>query len=410
MYNWDTYDDLPEYHPIADANNLYEGYKAARKGSHWKTEVQRFRWNWSVEIRKLQIELDNYQHDRPNSYQLMDYSRFEVRERGKVRPITALRMRDRVVKHVLNDLYLIPNVRPHLIYDNGASLKWKGVDFTRHRLIAHLESYYRKYNANQGYIRLMDFSGFYDNIDHAIAMAMMHKYVPDEFALKLVKQAYDSYDIDVSFMSDGEYEIAKNSKFNLVEYRTNGHGEEKRGLKYLYKSMSVGDQTSQITAIAFPTGIDKRITIVDGQKYYARYMDDSYIICRDKADLKRIGRIFDETAKRYKLFINPRKTQIFRLDRTFKFMQFRYYLAANGHVVVRISKKTVTRMRRKLKKLAKRVQNGKTSLAKVEELFRSWIGNYGKIMSKRQTINIVTLYRSLFGGGLDEWMKDRHIL
>ena len=151
-------------------------------------------------------------------------------------------MRDRVVKHVLNDLYLIPYIRPHLIYDNGASLKGKGVDFTRHRLIAHLESYYRECGTNQGYIRLMDFSGFYDNIDHAIAMAMMRKYVPDEFALKLVKQAYDSYDIDVSFMSDGEYEIAKNSKFNLVEYRANGHGEEKRGLKYLYKSMSVGDQ------------------------------------------------------------------------------------------------------------------------------------------------------------------------
>jgi len=410
MYNWDFYSSLPEYHPIADANNLYDGFVAARKGSHWKSEVQRFRWNYPDEIRKLQIELVNYRRGLPNSYQLMPYSKFEVYERAKVRPITALRMRDRVVKHVLSDLYLIPYIRPHLIYDNGASLEGKGVDFTRRRIVAHLQSYYREHGTNEGYIRLTDFSGYYDNIDHALAMRMIEKYVPDEFAKKLVWQAYESYRIDVSFMSDTEYAIAKDTKFNLVQYRADGHGNEDRGMKYLDKSMSVGDQTSQITAIAFPTVLDNRMKIVEKQKYYARYMDDSYLIHSDKAELQRLGRAFDYTARQCKLFINPKKTQICKISRTFIFLQYRYLLTDKGHVVVRVGKKTITRMRRKLKKLAKGVRSGKTPLAKVEELFRSWIVNYSKVMSKIQAQNMISLYRELFGGGLDEWMRIRHLL
>ena len=36
MNDWDYFDDIPEYHPIADANNLYDAFYKARKGSHWK--------------------------------------------------------------------------------------------------------------------------------------------------------------------------------------------------------------------------------------------------------------------------------------------------------------------------------------------------------------------------------------
>jgi len=39
MYNWDYFEDIPEYHPIADANNLYDAFWKARKGSQWKASV-----------------------------------------------------------------------------------------------------------------------------------------------------------------------------------------------------------------------------------------------------------------------------------------------------------------------------------------------------------------------------------
>lgn len=410
MYEWDYFDSMPEFHPIADANNLYDAYEKARKGSHWKGQVQKFRWNKLSEIGKLQKELDCFDKKTTGAYELSPYSCFTVNERGKTRAITALGIRDRVVKHVLNDVFLLPNIIPHLIYDNGASLEGKGVSFTRKRLVAHLESFFREYKSNDGYIMTMDFSGYYDNIDHEKAIEMICKYVDDETAQRLAWQAYDSYKIDVSYMSEDEYEKAKCEKFSTVEYRKEKHGDDLTGEKYFHKSLSVGDQTSQITAISFPTPMDNLIKIVNGYHYYGRYMDDFYVIAKTVKELKDIQTQIYEQAKELKLIINKKKTNIAKLGKTFTFMQFRYYLRENGHVVVRVNKKTVTRMRRKLKKLAGLVNEGKVGLEKVEKMFRSWIADFTKHMSNEQVKNLVSLYQSLFGGGLDIWMKSRNII
>ena len=395
MTDWNYFEDIPQYHPIADANNLYDGFIASRRGSHWKESVQKFRWNILGEIRKLQVELDNLQHEKPNEYKLSPYLKFIVNERGKIRAITALSVRDRIVKHSLNDNFLLPHIRPHLIYDNGASLKGKGVSFTRNRLIAHLEQFYKETGSNDGYIMTMDFSGYYDNLDHGEVMEMVVEYEDDEFATLLVNQAVDSYKVDVSYMSDEEYLDAQSAKFSIVDYRK-AHSHENSGIKYLYKSLSVGDQTSQIIAIAFPTPIDNLVKIVNGIRYYGRYMDDFYVIAKTVDELKAIREQIEQKAKELKLLINPRKTVITKLSKTFKFMQFKYYLTENVHVVVRINPKMLKRMRIKLKKLRVLVDNNKTTVELVQVMFHSWLPNYSRYMSKRQIENIVGLYNRLF--------------
>lgn len=410
MTNWDFFTDLPAYHPIADADNLYEGFCKARRGSHWKGQVQSFRWNALREIGRLQEELDHMQRGEEGAYELSEYSRFMVMERGKTRAITALKMRDRVVKHVLNDLYLIPHIRPHLIYDNGASLKGKGVSFTRSRLVAHLEKFYKEYQTNEGYIMILDFSGYYDNIDHEVAMQMIEAYEPDSFARKLTKQAYDSFKIDVSYMSSSEFARAKHEKFSTVEYRKAGHDRCHDGDLFLNRSLSVGDQTSQITAIAFATPIDQLIKTVCGFRYYGRYMDDLYVIARTKEELLTLLAKISAMSERMRMFLNTKKTRILKLARTFTFMQYKYYLKKDGHVVVRMRSKTLTRMRRKLRRLHDRVEQGRTRLLKVEEMFRGWIANYAFLMSRFQRERLIELYRTLFGGGLDSWMKLRLIM
>ena len=47
---------------------------------------------------------------------------------------------------------------------------------------------------------------------------------------------------------------------------------------------------------------------------------------------------------------------------------------------------------------------------KVEEMFRSWIANYGRILSGKQRDGLISLYRMLFGDGLDEWLTGRRLL
>lgn len=370
---WNYFDEVPQYHPIVDANNLYDAFYKSRKGSHWKAQVQRYRWDVLGKTRKLQKELENFQYRKPGDYDLSPYSEFFVNERGKVRAITALSIRDRVVKHVLNDNFLLPHIRPYLIYDNGASLQRKGVAFTRKRLLSHLRRFYQEHG-NNGYVLLMDFSGYYDNIDHYKAMEIINKYETDELARRLVWQAYDSYKVDIS-----DYEV--NGKFNMVEYRHKN--PQKRGEKFLRKSLSVGDQTSQITAVLYPTPIDNLIKIVLGIKYYARYMDDLYVLLPNIKAAEFVKEQISKKANELNIFINDKKTKIISLKHTFMFLQFKYKLLDNGFVLTRINPKTVTRMKRKLKKLARLGIS-------TDNLIKSWLGSYQKYMSKRQVMKIAS--------------------
>jgi len=55
-------------------------------------------------------------------------------------------------------------------------------------------------------------------------------------------------------------------------------------------------------------------------------MDDLYVIASTEEELFEIQKRICETAKELKLFINRKKTKVQRLDKTFKFLQFKYYL------------------------------------------------------------------------------------
>ena len=114
--------------PIYDANNLYTGALAAKKGSSWKPEVQKFMWNWLLNITDLQHDLiDRTYTDSPGV-------EFILNERGHTRRIVGKRMRDRVVRHSLCDHVLTPAVSPKLIYANCASQMGKGITLTQEEL------------------------------------------------------------------------------------------------------------------------------------------------------------------------------------------------------------------------------------------------------------------------------------
>ena len=67
-------------------------------------------------------------------------------------------------------------MRKYLIYDNSASIKGKGIDFARKRLLVHLRKYYHQHGSNDGYILLIDFSKYYDNIQHEKLIEQFEKY------------------------------------------------------------------------------------------------------------------------------------------------------------------------------------------------------------------------------------------
>lgn len=380
---------------ISDLNSLYHAYLLAKKESDWKPQVQKYEINFLPNIVESKHDLENH------TYRSKESTEFIINERGKTRPITGLQMSDRVIRHSLCDNVLTPALLNYMIYDNGASLKRKGIDFSRKRFEEHLHQYYREHGNNDGYILLMDYSKFYDNIPHDTAYQAIASHIDDELSLWLLQRIFDNFKIDVSYMSDDEYARCMEVPFNSTEYRLKIPKSAHTGEKYMCKSVNIGDQCSQIIGIYYPTPIDNYIKIVKRQKYYGRYMDDSYVIHANKEFLQELATEIIAKAKELGIILNPKKTRIVKLSDYYRFLQISYSLTETGKVVRKINPKRVVDMRRKLKKLSIKVKCGERTQEEIENMFKSWMGGHCHLMSKIQRDNLNLLYYDLFGGFID---------
>lgn len=379
-----TYEEI-----VSDANNLYKAYRASIKGSKWKETTQKFMMNFLRYIFSIQEELLN------RTLQNGPTEEFSLSERGRVRPITSIQIKDRIVRHALCDEVILPEVKKHIIYDNCASIKGRGISRQRFRFEVHLRKYY-KLHGNEGWILFGDFSKFYDNIIHEIAKRELLKlFDDDEFIGWLLTLIFDGFKIDVSYMTDEEYANCMESTFNKNEYRKIPK-EKLTGEKWMAKSVNIGDQLSQIVGIYYPYRIDNYVKYVMSQKFYGRYMDDWYVMNPDKQVLLNILDGIRTIANELGIHINEKKTRIVKISSTYKFLQIRYTLTKDGKIIKRINPDRVTAMRRKLKKLAVKVRNNEIDYDGVENMFRGWMGSFYKLMSRQQRKNLIGLYEDLF--------------
>jgi len=77
-------------------------------------------------------------------------------------------------------------------------------------------------------------------------------------------------------------------------------------------------------------------------------------------------------------------------------MQTKYFLTADGKVVKRINPKNIVREKRKLKSYKSLLEAGRMKYEDIEQSARSWMGNYYKLMSKKQIQHMKDHYRDLF--------------
>lgn len=365
---------------IFDGNLLYESFLRAKQGSDWKPQVQKFEMNYLIELAGLQKELES------GDYKFQSSTEFTLHERGKERRITGEQIRDRVSKHALCDEILTPEVRKYLIYDNGASVKGRGIDFTRKRLLVHLRKYYQTHHSNDGYILLIDFSKYYDNIRHDRLNERFEKYISNERALGFLRKVIDRSKVDVSYMDDEEYAECMDTVYNSLEYQKVDKSLL-TGEKYMYKHLNIGDQVAQVAGIIYPIPIDNYVKIVKGVKFYGRYMDDSYAIHESKEFLEELLQGIMAIAKDLGITVNTSKTRICKLSSMWRFLQVQYSLTDTGRVIQKINPKRLTTMRRKMKKLVH-----KLSEKEFDDWYGSWFKNHYRIMSKRQRENMDELY------------------
>ena len=373
-----------------DANILYEAYLSSIKGSKWKATTQRFRLNFLLYLYEISDDIENRTLKNGKSRV------FKKDERGKVRIITSIGIRDQVIRHVLCDYVLMPEVRKRIIYDNCASLKGRGISQQRKRFEIHLHKYYQLHGSNEGFILFGDFTKFYDNIIHAIAKRELLKLVnDDEFVEWLLDLIFDSFKVDASYLSDEEYENCLYDVFNSIDHYYIPDSE-KTGEKWMKKSVNIGDQLSQIIGIYYPYRIDNYVKTVRGMKFYGRYMDDFYLMAETKEELWDILDGITAIAEEYGMHLNMKKTRIVKMGSTYKFLQIKYKLTETGKIIKRINPKRVTAMRQRLKSIQVKVINGDRVTDDAIQMFRSWMGGHYKYMSRKQRNNLLTLFEDLY--------------
>lgn len=335
---------------VASINALYKAAWQSAKGVKWKESVQRYLLNILFNINKSRKELLAGKDVRKG------FIKFDICERGKVRHIQSVHFEERVIQKALCANILNPVMTHNLITDNGASQKNKGTFYATQRLIDSLHRHYNKYG-NNGYVLMIDFKSYFDNIEHKPIEEQLRKYLKDQKVI------------------------------NLTMDFVNAFGE---------KSLGLGSETSQILAVAYTNEIDHYIKDKLRIKAYGRYMDDSYLICEDK---KMLTEILEELKKLYSKFgikINNNKTHIYKLKYGFTFLKTRFYLIDSGKLLKKACRDSITRERRRLKGQSRLYKNKILDYNTIEQSFYAWIGSMKSRNVHKTITNMSRLFKQLF--------------
>lgn len=320
------YDD---FSVLYNRQNLFNAADLAKKHVMWKGTVQRWSINQLINTEKLHRDLVAGKDVRKG------FSRFVVCERGKKRNISAVKFYERVVQKCLCQNILYPLYTKSLLFDNAASQKGKGTKFANDRMVTALRRHYKKYGTD-GYALLVDFKGYFENINHDVLKMKYRKYFKDKKLLAYIDSFVDAYGA---------------------------------------LGLGLGSETSQMHAIFYPNEIDHAITEKCKGVSYGRYMDDSYIIAKDKSTILKALSVLRRWCERLKITLSPKKTMIVKIKSGLKWLKTKFFLVTGGKVIKKPCRKSVVIERRKLKKQLKMVAAGDLKLPDLVQSLESWIGS-----------------------------------
>ena len=374
----EKYTEFDNYDKLITYQHFIEALKQCRKNVSWKCSVQSYSQVPLGEIYKSINKLEKLIYPEMRNCIIK-----EIYERGKARTIHSVHIRDRVPQRVLCDFALTPRFNDILIYDNGASIKNKGIDFTRKRVTKHLTNAIKEYGTDF-YVLKYDFKSFFDSIPHKVCRQILDDCFEDKRIVWLAMKIIHSY-AKADVMQENIPEEERKKKIEAIE------NDEWCGI-------CLGSQVSQIMALIVPNKLDHFIKDECGIKHYVRYMDDGLIIANTKEELKSLFRRMQDVVSELGLSFNTKKTQIIKVSRGFTFLKIKYNITDSGKIIKRLTHSGIARMRRKLKKFVHFVNEGKMTLDDVYNSMQSWLGHSGLASSYQTTKSMLALYNRLFDG------------
>lgn len=341
---------MQEYEKIYDLENLYAAYLKARRGKRWKDAAVKFEVNLLEALLLLKRQLIN------RTYTLSPYNVFSVFE-PKERLVMSNSYKDKVVQHSLCDNVLEPILTKSFIIDNYASQVGKGTDFGLKRLKYFLERFYRLNGSVDGWVLKCDIRKYFYNIDHEILKKKLRRFITCHDTLWLCDMIIDS--------TEGKVGIP------------------------------IGNQSSQLFALLYLNGLDHYVKEKLGIKMYGRYMDDFYLIHKDKAVLQECLIKIRAFVGEIGLELNE-KTNIFPLRNGIDFLGFHTYLTETGKVIMKLRSGKKHKIRRKFRKMKRLNEQGLLPMKRIECSWQSTVGHMSRGNCYHLLKEIQAYYNELF--------------
>lgn len=371
------YSDYDNFNKVITMQHMCESLKKCRRNVNWKGAIQDYT---AHAIERMYTSYTSLHENKfPNS---VSAHHMILNERGKLREIVPITIYDRIIQRVLCDYSLVPTFKNGLIYDNCASLQGKGVKFARDRIMNHLRCAIKKYGSDF-YILTFDFKDFFGSIQHSLCLNELNKIFNDERIKRLTMTIIESYErAEIKLIPD-------------ISLR----GDLLRRLdSNISQGLCLGSQVSQIMALAAPNMLDHFIKDKCAIKYYVRYMDDGIIISNSKKYLQSLLLEIKVICNQLGLVLNEKKTKISKSSKGFTFLKIRYRVMPTGKVIYKLTREGIVRMRRKLKRLRRLVDNKTIDLDDVYNSMQSWLAYSSAAMSYQSKRNMLKLYNQLFNG------------
>jgi len=313
---------------VACFENLHRAYLKARKGKGRSDEALRFGYNLETELLRMQREILG------GAFRTGTYRNFTVFE-PKMRMISALPFRDRVVHHAICAI-IEPIFERKFIHGSYACRIGKGT----HKAVGKLKAFISSAGtACQGgssggcgakapYVLKCDIRKYFASVDHGILKGLLRKKIGCRGLLAALDNIIDSFP----------------------------------------QGIPIGNLTSQLFANIYLTELDHHITGTLRQRRYLRYMDDFVLVSCSKKGLHEAKRdISAFLGKKLRLALHGTKAVAFPSACGTPFLG---YVVRATHITPK--RRTVMRFVQGAKAKIRGYDGGRLPFSKLLESFNSW--------------------------------------
>ena len=280
---------------------------------------------------------------------------FTITERGKLRHIQASPFWEKVIQKSISKNVLIPCYTRSYTHGNSANQKGRGEMYAIKLLRKQLARHYKKHGS-QGWILLCDYSNYFASIPRTKVLQQASERIQDKRIMPWLEQLMDA--------------------------------ECDSGL-------GLGAETNQQLDVGYVSKIDHWIEEHSGCEATGRYMDDLYVI---DSDINRLHSTLEQIKKmsaELGLTLNSRKTHIVALRHGFTWLKKKWYYTNTGRTITRPIPKTIKRMRRHLRALARLAAREELSWKQISAMYHSWRGTLKHYNAWRTIQSMDAYYKQL---------------